>query len=149
MDPCVKNTGFRPVLGAALLMLSILGCQQQPPPPVTTTRLMAIETPPPVYPAELACDDVGGKVVLLLTIGTDGRPSEARLLASSGEAALDAAAREAVRNWRFEPATRGGKPVTTQLNVPITFTPPVPRPASCFVLDEQEKPARPAEPGVD
>lgn len=127
------------ILGVAALMLSVVACKQQAAPPVTSTRLMAIETPPPAYPPELACDDVGGKVVLMLTVGTDGRPTQVRLLESSNEAALDAAAQAAVQQWRFEPATRNGKPVTSQLNVPVTFTPPAPRPASCFVLDEQGK----------
>lgn len=137
MDIQLKRT--RPTLAIAALMFSVVGCQQQAPPPATSTRLMAIETPPPAYPPELACDDVGGKVVLMLTVGTDGRPTQVRLLESSREAALDAAAQEAVQQWRFEPATRNGQPVTSQLNVPVTFTPPAPRPPSCFVLDEQAK----------
>jgi len=120
----------------------LAGCHGPAPAPVATTALMAIDTPPPAYPAELACDDVGGQVVLRLTIGTEGRPTEVRLLQSSRVPALDTAAQEGVRSWRFEPATRGGQPVSTQLNVPVTFTPPQMRPASCFVLDEQRKATR-------
>lgn len=135
----LKGRHVQTMLGIAGALLAVSGCQQQPAAPIATTRLMAIETPPPAYPPELACDDIGGKVVLMLTVGSDGRPTQVRLLESSREAALDAGAQAAVQRWRFEPATRGGKPVTSQLNVPITFTPPAPRPPSCFVLDEQRK----------
>ncbi|MBF6024760.1 energy transducer TonB [Lysobacter niastensis] len=123
---------------AALLLLG--GCEKAPEPaPVTTSRPMAIDTPPPVYPAELACDGTGGQVVLMLTIGVEGKPTEARMLQSSRIPALDAAAQEAVRNWRFEPAKVNEKPVPAKINVPITFSPPKVRPAECFVLDEKKR----------
>ncbi|HEY5782457.1 MAG TPA: energy transducer TonB [Lysobacter sp.] len=125
------------LIGSAL---SLGGCQKAaPPPPVTTTRPMAIDTPPPVYPAELACEGTGGQVLLMLTIGVEGKPTEARMLRSSGVAALDAAAQDAIRNWRFEPAKVNDSPQPAKINVPITFTPPAIRPAECFVLDEKRK----------
>lgn len=125
------------LIGSAL---SLGGCQKAaPPPPVTTTRPMAIDTPPPVYPAELACEGTGGQVLLMLTIGVEGKPTEARMLRSSGVAALDAAAQDAIRNWRFEPAKVNDRPQPAKINVPITFTPPAIRPAECFVLDEKRK----------
>jgi protein TonB len=40
---------------------------------------------------------------------------------SSGEAALDEAAMEAVRYWRFEAAQRNGVPVRAWAVVPIEF----------------------------
>ena len=129
-------------VAVALIASALLlgGCQKAPPPPpVTTTRPMAIDTPPPVYPAELACEGTGGQVLLMLTIGVEGKPTEARMLRSSGVAALDAAAQDAIRNWRFEPAKVNDRPQPAKINVPITFTPPAIRPAECFVLDEKRK----------
>ena len=135
--------GSRGATVALALIASALllgGCQKAaPPPPVTTTRPMAIDTPPPVYPAELACEGTGGQVLLMLTIGVEGKPTEARMLRSSGVAALDAAAQVAIRNWRFEPAKVNDRPQPAKINVPITFTPPAIRPAECFVLDEKRK----------
>ncbi len=40
---------------------------------------------------------------------------------SSGDSALDQAALEAVRGWRFEPAKRNGVPVRAWAVVPVEF----------------------------
>ena len=117
----------------------LAGCEQSVPPPIESTRVMAIDTPPPAYPAELACADIGGRVLLRLSIGPDGRPAKVENLESSGQPALDASAAEAVQGWSFQPATRAGQPVATQINVPVTFTPPVEKPDTCFALEDQQR----------
>ncbi|MBA3486356.1 MAG: energy transducer TonB [Lysobacter sp.] len=123
----------------AIPALLVAGCQRDLPPPVQTTRVMAVETPPPAYPPEVACADVGGRVLIRLTVGTDGRAAGVEMLESSGQPALDASALEAVKTWRFEPATRGGQPAATKINVPVTFTPPVEKPEMCFVLEDRQR----------
>ena len=128
------------VAAATAVTLGLAACGDgQPPgsPPVPPTQVAAVDTPPPAYPIELACDDIGGKVVLMLTIGTEGRPTASRIVSSSGVPQLDAAAQEAVRDWQFHPATRNGRPVEMDIQVPMTFNPPTMRPDECFVLDEQ------------
>lgn len=123
-----------------VLSALLMACHQGPAEPsVPSTELLAVDTPAPAYPPELACDEIGGQVVLLMSIGPDGRPKDVRTARSSRVQALDQAAHEAVRHWRFKPATRRGQPVTTKLQVPVNFKPPVMRPDSCFVLDEQRK----------
>jgi protein TonB len=52
-----------------------------------------------------------GAVVLRVMISPDGRAGEIQLSKSSGYARLDRAAIEAVREWRFVPALKGGRPV--------------------------------------
>jgi protein TonB len=52
-----------------------------------------------------------GAVVLRVMISPDGRAGEIQLSKSSGHARLDRAAIEAVREWRFVPALKGGRPV--------------------------------------
>jgi protein TonB len=42
---------------------------------------------------------------------------------SSSHRALDQAAVRAVRRWRFEPATRQGRPVSQVVQVPVAFSP--------------------------
>ncbi|HZH42549.1 MAG TPA: energy transducer TonB [Lysobacter sp.] len=113
------------------------GPQAAPAPRATPP--VALETPPPTYPEPLACDGIGGRVVLAVTIGPDGAPSAIVVRQRSGQPALDEAATAAVRGWKFRPATAGGKPVSTTIQVPVNFTPPQPRPDFCFVLDEQRK----------
>ena len=106
-------------------------------PAIAPTQPLAVDTPPPEYPAQLACDDIGGTVGLLMEIGLDGSPVNIRVENSSGQPALDQSAMDTVRTWTFRPATRNGKPVTTDLRVPVTFDPPTMRPDMCFALDEQ------------
>ncbi len=52
-----------------------------------------------------------GAVVLRVMISPDGRAGEIQLLKGSGHARLDRAAIEAVREWRFVPALKGGRPI--------------------------------------
>lgn len=130
----------RIAIGAlAFPVLLLAGCEQSVPPPVPSTQVMAIDTPTPAYPPELACADIGGEVVVRLTVGTEGQPVDVVLVETSGQPALDAAALEAVKTWRFEPATRGGVATTSKINVPVTFTPPLEKPDSCRVLEDQQR----------
>lgn len=124
------------VLGSLALLA---GCGGEPtgPPPIPATQVTAVDTPPPQYPLQLACADIGGEVVLSLTIGTDGSPDRIEMVKPHRADALNEAALEAVRNWRFNPATRNGQPVKTTIQVPMTFNPPTVRPERCFALDDQ------------
>lgn len=132
---------IRPSLRLLVLAATVglAACFEAPPaaPSVPPTQPLARNTPPPAYPEALACDGVGGQVVLRLEIGADGRPASMRVLTSSGETELDESAIAAVRNWEFAPATANGQPVASNIQVPVTFTPPSPRPERCFVLDEK------------
>ncbi len=134
--------GWRWVVGLAVLT-TLIGCERAPTnrgvAPIPATPPIAVDTPPPTYPLELACAGRGGEVVLMLTVGVDGAPSQVRTEASSGRKGLDAAAVAAVRTWRFEPATSRGKPVSAQIRVPVNFTAPVMRPDVCFQFDEEQR----------
>lgn len=98
---------------------------------IPPTALMAVDTPPPDYPLDLACSQVGGTVELLVTVGPDGAPTDIQVARSSKVEALDAAAQTAVRNWKFKAATRNGQPTTSKLQVPVKFTPPAEMPEDC------------------
>jgi periplasmic protein TonB len=123
-----------PAAGLLALSLALLAaCGRGEPerladPP---TNVVAVDTPPPEYPVSLACADIGGKVVLALTIGTDGRPKRAVIEQRSGVPELDRLALEAVQAWRFRPATYDGAPVETTIQVPMTFRPPPEGDARC------------------
>jgi len=121
------------LLASALLAALAAGCgpRDADQPIIPSTPLRAVDTPPPDYPAEIGCDQIGGKVVLQLTVGPEGKPTKATVLTSSKTRALDDAAVKAVQRWRFEAATRNGKPVATDIQVPVTFHPPADRPAHC------------------
>ena len=58
-----------------------------------------------------------------LTVDFRGRVESARLL-SGGVTYFDERALEAVRTWRFEPARRNGRPVSTAFLQPVHFRRP-------------------------
>ncbi|MEL1264313.1 energy transducer TonB [Pseudoxanthomonas putridarboris] len=122
-------------LALPLAIALLAGCGgSEPPaaPAVPPTELAAIDTPPPAYPREAECDSDGGTVVLRVTIHQDGVPSNVAQAQSSGHPALDQAALEAVRTWKFRAATRNGQPVSHTITVPVTFPPVQEKPVRCF-----------------
>ena len=86
-------------------------------PGVATLRLDTYVAP--VYPPIAQSARVSGEVVLDATIGSDGRPSDLRLLHSIP--LFDQAAIDAVRQWRFEPPTVRGAPAPVRAPITIAF----------------------------
>ena len=77
----------------------------------------------PSYTAEAMRKKIQGAVELGTIIDTEGRPTEIKVLRSlDKEFGLDEKAVEALREWRFKPATLKGKPVRAQVSVEMTFT---------------------------
>lgn len=73
----------------------------------------------PAYPEVARRVRVQGAVVIACTIAPDGRVADARVV--SGPALLDAAALDAVRQWRYRPTLVGGAPVAVMLTVTVYF----------------------------
>ena len=84
-------------------------------------KMKPVETRPPVYPPRCLRMGIEGTVRVRVLVGEDGRVQEVTVGKSSGETALDDAAMDAVRYWRFEPAKRDGVPVRAWAIVPIEF----------------------------
>lgn len=84
-------------------------------------KMKPIETRPPVYPPRCLRMGIEGVVRVRVLVGEDGRPQEVTIGKSSGEAALDQSAMDAVRTWRFEPARQHGVPVRAWAVIPIEF----------------------------
>ena len=80
----------------------------------------AIRSPNPEYTKEARKAKRQGTVVLWMVVGADGVPRDIRITRPL-EAGLDQKAIEAVRRWRFQPATKDGAPVAVQINVEINF----------------------------
>jgi len=74
-------------------------------------------SPRPVPPR---IENPKNSVVLRLIVGTDGKPHDLRVVGSVDKA-FDNAAMEAVRRWRFKPATFCGEPIATRIDVNIKF----------------------------
>ncbi len=85
---------------------------------VTAPR--AVYTPDPEYSEEARQAKCGGEVVLWLIVGADGNAHDVKVVRPFG-LGLDEKAVEAVKQWRFEPATKDGQPVAVQVNVETRF----------------------------
>jgi TonB family protein len=79
-----------------------------------------LEKPEPSYSETARIAKHQGAVVLALTIDTNGRTRDVRLVRSLGFD-LDEAAWQTVRKWRFDPAVRNGQPVRVLANVEMNF----------------------------
>jgi protein TonB len=80
----------------------------------------AIYDPEPQYTDEARKAKYQGVVLLSLIVTPDGRPRNIHVARSLGMG-LDEKAIEAVRNWKFEPARRDGRPVAVQVSVEVNF----------------------------
>ncbi len=97
-----------------------------PPPgaPVAATSApVPVSMPAPRYPPSALRNRESGTVLLRVEVGADGMPTDIEVLRSSRTRALDRAAIDAVRDWRFRPAQRAGQPVPGSVQVPINFDP--------------------------
>jgi len=74
----------------------------------------------PVYPEAARRAGVEGTVFIQALIGKDGLVKDTRVTKSIPE--LDAAAIEAVRQWRFKPALNANRPVAVWVAVPVKFS---------------------------
>jgi periplasmic protein TonB len=77
-------------------------------------------TPDPEYSEEARKAKYQGTCVLWLVVGPDGRPRDIKVARTLG-LGLDEKAIEAVKQWKFEPAMKDGKPVAVQINVEVSF----------------------------
>ncbi len=80
----------------------------------------ALDTPDPEYSEEARKAKYQGTCVLWLIVGPDGKPRDEKVARALGMG-LDEKAIQAVRNWKFEPAMKDGKPVAVQINVEVNF----------------------------
>jgi periplasmic protein TonB len=83
--------------------------------------IAATHTIPPYPPLDVRLGHEG-TVVLRLTIGPDGRVTDAVVVKTSGYDTLDAAARIWVlAHWRYQPAVRGGAAIPGTATVGVQF----------------------------
>ncbi len=80
-----------------------------------------LNNPAPYYPRIAKKKKIQGKVFLNVMVTVNGTAERVEVLHSSGHSMLDLAALDAVQEWRFIPAKRSGKPVSTNVIVPVEF----------------------------
>lgn len=73
----------------------------------------------PIYPAIAQAAQVEGIVILEATVGETGQVESVKVLRSAG--LLDAAAVEAVKQWRYSPLRLNDRPTSFVLTVTVQF----------------------------
>ncbi len=76
----------------------------------------------PAYPASLRSKKIEGVVSVRFIVEASGKVASPRVEKST-DPAFERPALEAVKQWKFEPAIKGGKRVACQMRVPIRFQP--------------------------
>ncbi|HEY3204946.1 MAG TPA: energy transducer TonB [Thermoanaerobaculia bacterium] len=74
----------------------------------------------PIYPERALKERIRGLVVLKVLVSESGTPLDVRV-ERGARADLNRAAVEAARQWRFEPARKGGRAVRTFATVRFPF----------------------------
>lgn len=80
-----------------------------------------LNNPAPVYPLSAKRKSIQGKVFIDVVVKTDGTPERVFVSHTSGSEVLDEAALDAVKQWKFIPARRGGQFVQANVIVPVEF----------------------------
>ncbi len=81
-----------------------------------------VSNPAPSYPEEARLRREEGTVFVKALVGADGQVAQVAVDETKpAPAALTRAALDAVKQWRFEPATAKGKPVEVWIAVPVRF----------------------------
>ena len=83
-----------------------------------------------LYPPEARRKKEEGNVFIVFTVRKDGSVAEASVMRSSGFADLDHVALEAVKTWRYRPATAGGQPIEVRWRTYVDFQLPDSTPPS-------------------
>lgn len=86
----------------------------------SVTPPVPIDTPDPEYTREARKAKIEGAVQLFIIVDEKGKARDIKV-SGSLRPDLDQKAIEAVRNWRFKPATKSGHPIAVHMNVEITF----------------------------
>jgi TonB family protein len=101
-------------------LAQISSAGSEPPPYDTPPTLLHQEQGR--YTAEARQANISGKVILLLNVDRNGLPSHVHVVKGLSMG-LDERALEAVRQDRFKPAMKDGKPVLASIKFEVTFDP--------------------------
>lgn len=75
----------------------------------------------PAYPPSMIRAEMEGVAVVRILVGMDGRVKAVEPVRSDDEAFMAVTREQALRKWRFTPATRGGEPVESWREMTVRF----------------------------
>ena len=122
----VLNNEDQPESSAETLNAGLVGDSKQPSAPATplsvggdVKQAKLIFSVSPVYPTLAKNQHVSGSVMVDALIDPNGRVTTMKVV--SGPTLLQQAAMDALKQWKYQPASLDGKPVAMHLTVTIQF----------------------------
>lgn len=88
---------------------------------IAETKPIEIHNPPPRYPRLARRRGLEGEVVVEVTILPDGTCADVKVVEHAGVGSFADAALDALRKWKFRPATRDGDPIAFIQRVRFIF----------------------------
>ena len=119
--PSLGSNTISPGDAGGLNLLAGKGSQPTAPVPVggDVKQARLISSVPPMYPTLARNQRLSGNVVIDALIDATGRVSTMKVI--SGPALLHQSAMDAVRQWKYQPATLNGQPMAMHLTVTVQF----------------------------
>ncbi|MEO5959054.1 MAG: TonB family protein [Opitutaceae bacterium] len=105
---------------ASGLELSVLCLVSTPAAPTDFVAAKPVRQKAPVFPDAMRRNGIRGEVAIDFWVDEKGSVQNCSV-AECDNPAVEGPALTALREWKYAPATRGGKPVATQLRVAIAF----------------------------
>jgi TonB family protein len=126
-DPGITLSNEEPAdSGAEALNAGLIAENKQPSAPAAPLAVggdvkpaKLISSMPPIYPALAKNQHVSGNVLVDALIDANGRVTTMKVV--SGPTLLHQAAMDALKQWRYQPASLDGKPVAMHLTVTLQF----------------------------
>lgn len=125
-EPPISITTILPPAGPVDLGAGV-GPGAEPSPLPLPTLVAATADPryaddfQPTYPPGERRAGHEGRVVVRVLIGVDGRVEQVQKVSAANDAFFAATRNQALKKWRFKPATRGGVPVESWKTMGVTF----------------------------
>jgi periplasmic protein TonB len=127
--PTVTGTPILPPLGGTGFGETAIQPRVEPTPTPTPAPVIVDAMPvpsamrdfQPPYPPQLLRTGVEGKALVRVLIGTDGRVKQVAIISADDPLFADATERQALRKWRFRPATRDGVPTESWKQMTVRF----------------------------
>ncbi|WP_380873201.1 hypothetical protein ACFB49_40010 [Sphingomonas sp. DBB INV C78] len=93
-----------------------------PPAPILADATVDPRAPfQPSYPPRLARQEINGNAVVRVLIGSDGRVKAVEMVSATDPEFFEATKKQALRFWRFKPATRDGLAVESWRTMTVRF----------------------------
>lgn len=111
----------QPQPGASTLARTSSRSGAGPSEPLRRAAPAYLHTPEPEYPPSAREEGQEGLVVLRVLVSIAGRPEQVQIARPSGFRALDAAAVQAIKRWKFSAATDGRSSIEAWMDIPVRF----------------------------